>query len=188
MIEHAVEPETLEELERLLVSQVPGTCMRSPQSPRPGGLAGLTDVSRNFRGSLAGWRQLDTTIVLSRRTGGYGLCGPAGRFLVLRRQSMMGDALATPCARGGLAFLLVHGLSDGGLDHRRGNYRETELCRDGRCTWAIVIGILTAFLTETIQRMGRVGVERALGVVFTSLFALGLVLVRHVLPMGSTSI
>lgn len=43
---------------------------------------------------------------------------------------------------------------------------------------AMVLGILSAVLTEWVQRLGRVEASAALGVVFTTLFAIGLLLVR----------
>ncbi|MFO1094487.1 MAG: iron chelate uptake ABC transporter family permease subunit [Planctomycetaceae bacterium] len=43
---------------------------------------------------------------------------------------------------------------------------------------AVVIGLLTAFITELVQKLGRVESGAALGVVFTSFFALGLFLLR----------
>ena len=45
---------------------------------------------------------------------------------------------------------------------------------------AILIGILAALLTEAIQKLGRVESTAAFGVVFTTMFALGLLLMRIV--------
>ncbi len=45
---------------------------------------------------------------------------------------------------------------------------------------AILIGILAALLTEAIQKLGRVEASAALGVVFTTMFAAGLLLMRLV--------
>jgi manganese/zinc/iron transport system permease protein len=42
---------------------------------------------------------------------------------------------------------------------------------------AVVVGILTAFFTEWIRRVGKVDEGASMGVVFTSLFALGLVMI-----------
>jgi manganese/zinc/iron transport system permease protein len=43
---------------------------------------------------------------------------------------------------------------------------------------AMLIGVLSAVLTEWVQKLGRVEASAALGVVFTTLFALGLLLIR----------
>jgi manganese/zinc/iron transport system permease protein len=43
---------------------------------------------------------------------------------------------------------------------------------------AVAAGLLTAWLTEAVQRLGRIDSGAALGVVFTCLFALGLLLMR----------
>ena len=42
---------------------------------------------------------------------------------------------------------------------------------------AVIVGILTAFFTEWIRRVGSVDEGASMGVVFTSLFALGLVMI-----------
>ena len=44
---------------------------------------------------------------------------------------------------------------------------------------ALVVGLLTTFLTQTIHRQGGVSADASIGVVFTSLFALGVVLIKR---------
>jgi ABC-type Mn2+/Zn2+ transport system permease subunit/Mn-dependent DtxR family transcriptional regulator len=44
---------------------------------------------------------------------------------------------------------------------------------------AAVIGLLTTFLTQTLHQYGRVPTDASMGVVFTSLFALGVVLLKR---------
>ena len=43
---------------------------------------------------------------------------------------------------------------------------------------AVLIGILTTVLVDVVQRSSRIEVGASMGIVFTTLFALGLVLVR----------
>jgi manganese/zinc/iron transport system permease protein len=43
---------------------------------------------------------------------------------------------------------------------------------------AMVVGVLTSFLAQGITRLGRVSEDTSLGIVFTSLFALGVVLIQ----------
>lgn len=84
-----------------------------------------------------------------------------GNFLVLRRMSMLGDAI-THAVLPGLAVAF--------------------LVSDSRSSWpmfvgAVAVGILTAFFTEWVRGIGQVDEGASMGVVFTSLFALGLVLI-----------
>ncbi|MDF1843118.1 MAG: metal ABC transporter permease, partial [Rubripirellula sp.] len=108
-----------------------------------------------------GWSwQLDGWIVLVAI-----LCAVAsaslGCFLVLRRMSMLGDAISHAVLPGlAVAFFLSHSRSS--LPMFIG---------------AVIVGILTAFFTEWIHRVGRVDKGASMGVVFTSLFALGLVMI-----------
>lgn len=89
---------------------------------------------------------------------------------------MMGDALSHTALPGViLAFLFGQWL------HTTGWISETDLTSLEPfllVSGAMVIGVLTAILTEAVQKLGRVESNAALGVVFTSLFALGLLLVR----------
>ena len=84
-----------------------------------------------------------------------------GNFLVLRRLSMLGDAISHAVLPGlAVAFFITD--SRNSLPMFLG---------------ALVVGMLTAFFTEWIRRAGRVDEGASMGVVFTSLFALGLVLI-----------
>ncbi len=84
-----------------------------------------------------------------------------GNFLVLRRMSMLGDAISHAVLPGLAAAFLVTAS------------RATAPMFVG----AVVVGVLTAFFSEWIRRVGRVDEGASMGVVFTSLFALGLVMI-----------
>lgn len=84
-----------------------------------------------------------------------------GNFLVLRRMSMLGDAISHAVLPG-LAAAFFISQSRSSLPMFLG---------------AVVVGVLTAFFTEWIHRVGRVDEGAAMGVVFTSLFAAGLLLI-----------
>lgn len=89
-------------------------------------------------------------------------CALVGSFLVLRRMSMMGDALSHAVLPGlVLAFLLSGSLSIVPM-----------------FLGAIVAGVATTFLTQTLHHYGRLSTDAAMGVVFTSLFALGVILLK----------
>ena len=84
-----------------------------------------------------------------------------GNFLVLRRMSMLGDAISHSVLPGLAAAFFISGTRNS-LPMFLG---------------AIIVGVLTAFLTEWVRGMGKVDEGASMGVVFTSLFALGLVLI-----------
>ena len=84
-----------------------------------------------------------------------------GNFLVLRRLSMLGDAISHAVLPGlAAAFFLS-------------NSRDSLPMLVG----AVIAGVITALLTEWIRSLGRVEEGASMGVVFTSLFALGLVMI-----------
>ncbi len=84
-----------------------------------------------------------------------------GNFLVLRRLSLMGDAISHSVLPGIAAAFLFSG-SRGSL---------------GVLIGAAAMGLLTVWLTELIRRYGQVEESAAIGVVYTSLFAIGLILI-----------
>jgi manganese/zinc/iron transport system permease protein len=106
------------------------------------------------------WFPLDTWIVLVGAACAVA-CALPGSFLVLRGMSLMGDAISHAVLPGlALAFLLTG--SRASLPMFLG---------------AAAIGILTAVLTQWIRRWGRLESGASMGIVFTTLFALGLVLI-----------
>ncbi len=90
-------------------------------------------------------------------------CALVGCFLVLRRMSLMGDAISHAVLPGiVLAFLLSDSLA--ALPVFIG---------------AAAVGVVTAALTELIHRLGKVESGASMGVVFTVLFALGVLLLER---------
>lgn len=90
-------------------------------------------------------------------------CAIIGCFLVLRRMALMGDAISHAVLPGiVIAFLLTHTLH--GLPMYIG---------------CAAIGVLTALLTEALHRIGRVETNAAMGIVFTVLFAIGVILIEQ---------
>ncbi|MEQ8847582.1 metal ABC transporter permease [Botrimarina sp.] len=84
-----------------------------------------------------------------------------GNFLVLRRMSLLGDAISHAVLPGlAAAYLLTDQRSS--LPMFLG---------------AVAVGVLTAFFTEWVHRVGQVDEGASMGVVFTSLFAIGLVMI-----------
>ena len=90
-------------------------------------------------------------------------CTLLGNFLVLRRQSLMGDAIAHAVLPGIVLGFLVAGT---------------------RATWPIFIGallaaVLAAVAIDLVRRYGRLDSGTAMGVVFSILFAGGVVLMEQ---------
>lgn len=90
-------------------------------------------------------------------------CSLVGCFLILRRMAMLGDAISHAVLPGiVIAFLLTE--SRNVLPMLLG---------------AGALGLLTAFLTDMLNRKGRLQNDAAIGVTFTWLFALGVILVSR---------
>ncbi|MGA0368987.1 MAG: metal ABC transporter permease [Kiritimatiellia bacterium] len=88
-------------------------------------------------------------------------CALPGCFLVLRKMSMMGDAISHAVLPGlALAFLLTGSRASFPM-----------------FLGAAVVGLLTALFTQWVSQFGNVDRGAAMGIVFTILFALGLVLI-----------
>lgn len=124
---------------------------------------------------LSGWSVIDTWIVITGALAAMA-CAVPGCYLVLRRQSMMGDALSHTALLGVVtAFILAQlVLSAGWISVATfGAFKHGVLFAGALC-----IGMLTALLTEWIAERGAMERGAALGVVFTVLFALGLLLIR----------
>lgn len=106
------------------------------------------------------WYAFDTWIVVVGALCAVA-CALPGCFLVLRRMSMMGDAISHAVLPGlAIAFLLT----------------------GSRASWtmfigAVIIGVLTAVFTQWISHWGKVDRGASMGIVFTTLFAVGLILI-----------
>src|SRR3990172_3485327 len=90
-------------------------------------------------------------------------CALVGCYLVLRRMSLMGDAIAHAVLPG-----LVLAFVFSGSMHIVPMF-----------VGAAAVGLLTTFLTQTLHQYGRVPTDASMGAVFTSLFALGVVLLKR---------
>lgn len=106
------------------------------------------------------WTTLDTWIVVTGVLCALA-CALLGNYLLVRRLSMMGDAISHAVLPGLAAAFLISG-SRGSAPMLVG---------------AVVVGLLTALLTQWISHLGKVEESASMGVVFTTLFALGLVLI-----------
>ena len=108
------------------------------------------------------WTMGDTYVVV---IGAMSACACAllGNYLVLRKMSLMGDAISHAVLPGLVAAFLITGSRGIGA----------------MLVGAIIVGVLTAVCTQAIARFGRVEEGAAMGVVFTILFAGGLIMIRQ---------
>jgi manganese/zinc/iron transport system permease protein len=88
-------------------------------------------------------------------------CGLVGNYLILRRMALVGDAISHSVLPGiAIAFLLA-------------NSRGTMVMFAG----ALVAGVVTTIIIEAIHKKSRVKQDAAIGIAFTSLFAIGVILI-----------
>ena len=90
-------------------------------------------------------------------------CALPGNFLILRKQALIGDAISHVVLPGIVVAFLVTGQVS---------------------TWPMMIGaagaaIIAVLLIELIRRVGRIESGAAMGVIFTSMFAAGVLLLEQ---------
>ena len=89
-------------------------------------------------------------------------CGWVGQFLILRRMALVGDAISHSILPGLAGAFLLSGT------------RSATAMFIG----ALVAGLATSAIIEVIHRKTRVKQDAAIGIAFTSLFALGVLLIN----------
>jgi len=90
-------------------------------------------------------------------------CALLGSFLVLRRQSLISDAVAHVALPGIVGAFIVTGT----------------LAAGSMIVGATITAIVAVLMIETIRKVGRIESGAAMGVVFTTLFAAGVVLLER---------
>lgn len=106
------------------------------------------------------WMMMDTWIVLVGVCCAVA-CALPGCLLVLRKMSMMGDAISHAVLPGlAIAFLVTDSRASVAM-----------------FVGAAIAGLLTAVFTQWVSQFGNVDRGAAMGIVFTTLFALGLILI-----------
>lgn len=106
------------------------------------------------------WDGIDTWIVVLGVLAGMS-SALLGSYLLLRKMSLMGDAISHAVLPGlAIAFLVT-------------------MSRDSIPMFigAAILGVLTAIITQLLHRRGKIEENASLGVVFTTLFAVGLILI-----------
>ena len=90
-------------------------------------------------------------------------CGLVGNYLILRRMALVGDAISHSVLPGLVVAYLLAGT------------RHSTVMFVG----ALVAGLLTTVLIEVIHKKSRVKQDAAIGITFSSLFAIGVILISH---------
>lgn len=104
---------------------------------------------------------MDTIYIIATATLFSISCGLLGAFLLLRRMAMVGDAIAHAVLPGIVIAFLISGS------------RESAWMLLG----ATGLGVLTTFLIEFFHERAKLQTDAAIGVSFTALFALGIILI-----------
>jgi manganese/zinc/iron transport system permease protein len=107
--------------------------------------------------------QVDGWMILASALCGIA-CALVGNILVLRRLSLVGDAISHAVLPGIAAGFLLFAS------------RNPWIALFG----AAIVGVLTVWLIELVRQLSRIEESAATGVVFTALFALGIVLISRV--------
>ena len=87
-------------------------------------------------------------------------CGLLGSFLILRKMAMVGDAISHAVLPGIVIAFIIAGT------------RDSVLLLSG----AALFGLFTTFLIEFLHRKGNLQTDASIGVTFTWLFAVGVIL------------
>lgn len=123
-------------------------------------MMGMNPLSGGY--SVAEFLQLDFA-ALTTATLAAICCGLLGNFLVLRRQSLMGDAISHAVLPGIVVAFVLAG-SRGPVPMILG---------------ATAASVTAALLIELVRRLGRIEAGASMGVVFTVMFAGGVLLLEQ---------
>lgn len=117
---------------------------------------------------MLGLPYTDTVVVTGAIVLGV-TSGVLGAFAVLRRRSLVGDAVAHATLPGVCVAFLVAGVKD----------------VPGLLVGAAIAGLLAALLMVGIERTGRLRPDAAIGVVLSGFFSLGVVALTHIAGTGN---
>src|SRR5262249_21473467 len=93
-----------------------------------------------------------------------------GSFLVLRRMTMLANSLSHTLLIG---IVLAYFISTSLSANEQGNHEAPMLAMFFA---SLLMGLLTTFLTQFLTKTGKLQEDASIGLVFTSLFALGVIL------------
>lgn len=96
-----------------------------------------------------------------------------GTFLILRRMTMLANSLSHTILMGIVLAFFLTSLSS----HQEGAHSDHVAPLPIMLLAALLVGLLTTFLTQFLTKTGKLQEDASTGLVFTSLFALGIILV-----------
>lgn len=121
----------------------------------------MIQSSLNWNFTFQSLNQQDLEIIITGCLVSFS-CGLLGCYLILRKMAMVGDAISHAVLPGiVIAYLLTGGV------------RESAVMIVGAAT----LGLVTTFLIEIFHKKAGLQEDASIGVAFTSLFALGVILV-----------
>lgn len=97
-----------------------------------------------------------------------------GSFLILRKMTMLANSLSHTILLG-IVFVFYVSAISGVHDHSKHDYEPLNI--QLMLFAALAMGFITSFLTEFLNKKARLQEDASIGLVFTSLFALGIILV-----------
>lgn len=104
---------------------------------------------------------MDTLMVVLMGFFVTAACGLIGNYIMLRKMSLLGDAISHSLLPGiAIAFLLTSSRATGPL-----------------FIGALLTGVLTVLLIEFIEKHSKVKIDAAMGIVFSTFFALGIIII-----------
>ena len=104
---------------------------------------------------------MDALLIIITGTLAAASCGLLGSFLVLRKMAMVGDAISHAVLPGIVVAFLISGSRNGFF----------------MSIGAVLVGLFTTFLIELLNNKAKLQNDASIGVTFTCLFALGVILV-----------
>lgn len=105
-------------------------------------------------------------------------CGLIGNYLILRRMALVGDAISHSVLPGlAIAFILVNLTGAGAGVGSEGGDAHGLKAPFAMFAGALVAAIVTTIMIELIHKKTRVKQDAAIGITFSSLFALGVVII-----------
>ncbi|MEM1027959.1 MAG: iron chelate uptake ABC transporter family permease subunit [Planctomycetota bacterium] len=120
-------------------------------------------------------------------------CGVLGVFVVLRRMALIGDALSHAVLPGVVLAFMIGGIawSQWGVDESGAVTNTAAAWAGPKIAWLIeevsqpvllligatVTGLITAVLINVVVRFSRTKEDSSIGIVFTAMFALGIVMI-----------
>jgi manganese/zinc/iron transport system permease protein len=99
-------------------------------------------------------------------------CASIGSLLVLRRMSLMGDAISHAVLPGLVLAFFFTGTLNGNVSIF--GWFNLNVMLIG----AFLVGLITTWLIQGLENLGGIAADSSMGVVFTSMFAMGVVLIK----------